>query len=115
MRVTNRSEQDALRSPDRSRKIRLGRRVVVPALAVWLLAGCTTGGQVPQGSARPAYSAPQRAPYYVAPQQATPAPYYVEPPRRRYVAPVPDEPTPDQAALMPADPCVGWWRICHFL
>jgi hypothetical protein len=119
--------------PEAGREIRLGRRIVVPMLAAWLLAGCTTGGQVPQYSARPGYYAPQRSPYYVEPPAAyQPAPYYVEPPRRRYVAPVPAEPEiPDQAALVPtpppvsrrvpaappsfepADPCVGWWRVCH--
>jgi hypothetical protein len=119
--------------PETGRHTRLGRRIVVPALAVWLLAGCTTAQQMPQWSARPGYYAPQRSPYYVEPPAAyEPAPDYVEPmPRRRYVAPVPARPEiPDQAALVPApplarpapaappaferaDPCVGWWRICH--
>jgi hypothetical protein len=111
-------------------KIRLGRRFVVPVLAAWLLAGCAAE-QAPQWSARPAYYAPPQAPpYYDAEPQApdyAPPVYYARPaPVPRYVRPTPpvsDEP-PQQADIAPpaepapptyerADPCIGWWRVCH--
>jgi hypothetical protein len=114
--------------PGTGRTIRLGRRAVVPMLALWLLAGCTAAEQVPQWSARPGYYAPQPPPYYVEPSPAyEQAPlYYANPaPRPRYVRPappVPDEPQQADVAppvpvapptYEPGDPCVGWWRVCH--
>jgi hypothetical protein len=121
-------------APRNGARIMLGatmarRNLLLAGCAVLALFGCTTGGQVPQSSAWPGYYAPQRVPY--EPWSGyRPAP---EPaPRRRYVPPAPAEPEmPDQAALAPApppvsrpvpapapsfepaDPCVGWWRICH--
>jgi hypothetical protein len=85
--------------------------LVIGAAAV--LAGCSAGA--------PATQAPM---YYYAPPVYAPPSYYREPaPASRYVAPPSSGPEPDQAAVAPApppppasepaDPCVGWWRLCH--
>jgi hypothetical protein len=94
-------------------------------IAASLLAGCTTAERVPLFSAQPMRYAPQRAPHQIEPLQETPI--YVAPaPRLREV---PADPIPNEASVSsrvaraapapapviePADPCVGWWRLCHF-